>query len=133
MNTSYRLEEYVARMTPEQYARLLAFAEQILADPSGRKTTEVDPDKVDAESKELLGRTQQGLSEQSRTCLRELIEKSEAESLTSEERAEYIALAEQHEDSDATRIRAVARLAELRGTSPAELMKNLGIGIAPGA
>jgi hypothetical protein len=130
MNTSYRLEEFVARMTPEQYARLLAFAELILADPSAENGTEAKRERADAESAELLGRIQQGLPELSRRRLRELTQKSEAESLTPEERAEYIALAEQLEESDAARLQAVVKLAELRGVPPADLVKQLGLGMS---
>jgi hypothetical protein len=129
MNTSYRLEEFVARMTPEQYARLLALAELILADPTAENGTEAERGQANAEAADLLVRTQQGLSELSRRRLRELTRKSEAEELTPEERAEYIALAEQLEESDAARLRAVARLAELRGVSPADLIKELGPGM----
>jgi hypothetical protein len=129
MNTSYRLEEFVARMTPEQYARLLAFAELILADPSAENGTEAKRDRADVESPELLGRIQQGLPELSRRRLRELTHKSEAEELTPEERAEYIALAEQLEESDGARLQAVVKLAELRGVPPADLIKELGLGM----
>jgi len=129
MNTSYRLEEFVARMTPEQYARLLAFAELILADPSAENGTEAKRDRADVESAELLGRIQQGLPELSRRRLRELTHKSEAEELTPEERAEYIALAEQLEESDGARLQAVVKLAELRGVPPADLIKELGLGM----
>jgi hypothetical protein len=118
MNTSYRLEEFVARMTPEQYARLLAFAELILADPTAENGTEAERGQADAEAADLLVRTQQGLSELSRRRLRELTRKSEAEELTPEERAEYIALAEQLEESDAARLRAVVRLALRTSGSP---------------
>ena|SRR5260370_1417424 len=123
MNISYRLEEFVARMTPEQYARLLAFAELILADPSAENGTGAERGQADADAADLLVRTQQGLSELSRRRLRELTRKSEAEDLTPEERAEYIALAEQLEESDAARLQAAVKLADLRGVSPAELMK----------
>jgi hypothetical protein len=130
MNTSYRLEEFVARMTPEQYARLLAFAELILADPSAENGTESEPGQADAEAADLLVRTQQGLPELSRRRLRELTHKSEAEELTPEERAEYIALAEQLEESDAARLQAVVKLAELRGVPPADLVRQLGLGMS---
>jgi hypothetical protein len=130
MNTSYRLEEFVARMTPDQYARLLAFAELILADPSAENGTEAECGQADADAADLLVRTQQGLSELSRRRLRELTHKSEAEDLTPEERAQYIALAEKLEESDAARLQAVVKLAELRGVPPADLIKQLGLGMS---
>jgi antitoxin ParD1/3/4 len=81
-----------------------------------------------AEESELLRRIRHGFPEGLRRRLRELTRLSEAETLSDEERAEYIALAEQREQADAERWEAVGRLARLRGVSVAQLMTELGLG-----
>jgi 1,6-anhydro-N-acetylmuramate kinase len=127
MNSTQRLEEFVARMTPDQYARLLAFAESLLAESSAQSTSDNQP--LAEEAAELLHRIQHSFPESLRQRLRELTHKSEAEALSAEERAEYIALAEQREEADAERLQAVVKLAQRRGISPTQLMKELGIGV----
>ncbi|MCI0486542.1 MAG: hypothetical protein L0229_08065 [Blastocatellia bacterium] len=81
--------------------------------------------KATSES-DLLRRIKNRFPESQR--LRELTRKSEAETLSDEERAEYIALAEQREAVDAERMQAVAKLAQLRGVSPDQLLNELGLG-----
>jgi hypothetical protein len=60
--------------------------------------------------------------------LRELTRKSEVEALTTDERAEYIALAVQREEADAERLQAVIRLAQLRGVPPTQMLEEFGLG-----
>jgi hypothetical protein len=60
--------------------------------------------------------------------LRELTCKSEVEALNTDERAQYIALAEQREEADTERLQAVIRLAQLRGVPPTQLLEEFGIG-----
>ncbi len=119
MNPTQRIQEFVVRMTPDQYARLLAFAEAILNGNAAQSTL--------AEEAELLQRIQQTFPEKLR--LRELTRKSEAEILNAEERSEYITLAEQGENADAERLQSVIRLAQLRGVSPAQLLTELSSGV----
>ena len=125
MNQIERLEAVISRLTPEQYAKLLAFAES-LADTSP-VSDEQETEAVEVTETELLRRIQHGFPENRRRRLRELTGKSEAETLSEEERAEYIALAEEREAADAERLQSVYKLARLRGVSATQLMKELGI------
>jgi hypothetical protein len=128
MHPTQRLEECVARMTPEQYARLLAFAETLLAE--GLAPSERDMAQPAMEIAELQKRIQHAFPDDLRQRLRELTHKSEVEALNPDERAEYIALAEQREEADAERLQAVIRLAQLRGVTPTQLLEEFGIGAA---
>ena len=80
------------------------------------------------ETAALQQRLQHVFPDSLRQRLRELTRKSEEEALTPDERAEYIALAEQREAADAERLQVVLRLAQLRGVPPAQLLEELGIG-----
>src|SRR2546426_4223736 len=126
MHPTQRLEECVARMTPEQYARLLAFAEALLAE--GLAPSEHHMAQQAVEIAELPQRIQHAFPDHLRQRLRELTRKSEVEALNTDERAEYIALAEQREEADAERLQAVLRLAQLRGLPPTQLLEEFGIG-----
>ena len=126
MHPTQRLEECVARMTPEQYARLLAFAETLLAE--GLAPSERDMAQQAVETAELQHRIQHAFPDNLRQRLRELTHKSEVEALTTDERAEYIARAAQREEADAERLQAVIRLAQLRGVPPTQLLEEFGIG-----
>jgi hypothetical protein len=126
MRPTPQLEAYVARMTPEQYARLLAFAEALLAEglpPSARAMT---PQAVEIAA--LQQRLQHAFPDSLRQRLRELTRKSEEEALNPDERTEYIALATQREEADAERLHVVLRLAQLRGIPPRQLLEECGIG-----
>jgi len=127
MHPTQQLEACVARMTPEQYARLLAFAEALLAE--GLVPSERDMAQQAVETAELQHRIQHAFPDNLRQRLRDLTCKSEVEALTTEERAEYIALAEQREEADAERLQAVIRLAQLRGVPPTQLLEEFGIGM----
>ena len=48
MHLTQQLEACVARMTPEQYARLLAFAEALLAESSAPSAHDTVPQAVEA-------------------------------------------------------------------------------------
>ena len=126
MHPTQQLEACVARMTPEQYARLLAFAEALLAEALAPNEGDTAPQAAEAAA--LQQRLQYAFPDHLRQRLRVLTRKSEAETLTTDERAEYIALAEQREEADAERLQAVIRLAQLRGIPPAQLLEEFGIG-----
>ena len=126
MHPTQRLEECVARMTPEQYARLLAFAEALLAD--GLAPSAHDTAQQAVETAALQHRIQHAFPDNLRQRLRALTRKSEVEALNADERAEYITLAEQREEADAERLQAVLRLAQLRGVPPTQLLEECGIG-----
>jgi excinuclease UvrABC nuclease subunit len=126
MHLTHQLEACVARMTPEQYARLLAFAEALLAEGSAPSTHNMAQQAV--ETAELQQRIQHAFPDNLRQRLRALTRKSEVEALTPDERAEYIALAAQREEADAERLQAVIRLAQLRGVLPTQLLEEFGIG-----
>ena len=126
MHPTQRLEECVARMTPEQYARLLAFAEALLAE--GLAPSDRDMARQAVETAELQQRIQHAFPDNLRQRLRELTRKSEVEALTTDERAEYIALAAQREEADAQRLQAVIRLAQLRGVPPTQLLEEFHLG-----
>ena len=126
MNPTQRLEEFISRMTPEQYAKLLAFAESLVAKNSTRNDREAIRQSAEVTEADLLRCIQNSFPEGQR--LRELTRKSEAETLSDEERAEYIALAQQREIADAERLQAVVKLAQLRGVSPDQLLDELGLG-----
>lgn len=128
MDQIQKLEKFVSRMTPEQYARLLAFAESLVAGNSMQSQSDIVSRSPEATEAELLRRIQQGFPENLKQRLRELTVKSEAETLNDQERAEYISLAEQREAADAKVMQALLELAQLRGIPHAELMKELGVG-----
>jgi hypothetical protein len=128
MNQIEKIEDVVSRLTAEQYARLLAFAESLVEENSGQDVSEIVPQATVLTEAELLNLIHHNFPEPQRQRLRELTRKSEAELLSDEERIEYINLAEQRETADAERLQAVIKLAQLRDISPAQLMKELGIG-----
>lgn len=108
MNPAERLEEVVTRLTPEQYARLLLFAESLAA------SHDVPSAKTFAETL--------------RERLRELTRKSEVETLSEAEGAEYIVLAEQLENADAARLEAAAKLSQQDSIPLAEALARLDAG-----
>jgi hypothetical protein len=111
MNQTQRLEEVVTRLTSEQYARLLSFAESLVAETS----------QSDFQSTKTF-------SDGSRQRLRELTDKSESETLTESERAEYIALAEQRENADAARLQEAAQLSKQNNIPLTEALAQLDAG-----
>jgi hypothetical protein len=76
---------------------------------------------------ELFLRINRGLSEEQRRRMEELNEKVEESTITDEEHAELLRLAELAERISVDRLRAVVDLAKLRKISPEALMKQLEI------
>lgn len=70
-------------------------------------------------------RINRGLSEEQRRRVEELNEKVEESTITDEEHAELLRLAELAESISVDRLRAVIDLAKLRKVSPEALMKQL--------
>ncbi|MDQ3688098.1 MAG: hypothetical protein M3430_21235 [Acidobacteriota bacterium] len=113
INPTHRLEleEVVTRLTPEQVARVLSFAESPTAETAA---TDAAPAK--------------SFAEPVRRRLRELTAQSEAETLTEAERAEYIALAEGREAADAERLETATTLAKLHDIPFAQALAELDAG-----
>ncbi len=82
---------------------------------------------------ELLSRVNQGLPEETWQRYRELVERRQAEELTSEQHAALMALTHQIEDAHARRFEALGELARLRRTSLEALMHELDINFPPHA
>jgi hypothetical protein len=74
---------------------------------------------------QLFLRINRGLSEEQRRRMEELNEKVEESTITDEEHAELLRLAELAERISVDRLRAVIDLAKLRKVSPEALMKQL--------
>ena len=76
---------------------------------------------------DLLLRINQGLPEEWRRRLDDLIAKRQAEALTPDEHEDLLRLTDEVEKREAERLAALMELARLRGTSLAALMRRLGI------
>ncbi|NET73963.1 MAG: STAS/SEC14 domain-containing protein [Sphaerospermopsis sp. SIO1G2] len=76
---------------------------------------------------ELLRRINKGLSENTQKRLQQLQAKRQDEQLTPDEHSELIAIVSHIEELDFARVRDLATLAQLRGTSVRVLMQELGI------
>jgi hypothetical protein len=111
MNSTQSLEEVITRLTPEQYDRLLSFAQALAAE------TSLHDDQAIRTFTESL-----------RQRLRELTRKSEAEQLTKAEHIEYIFLAEQLENADAARLEAAALHSKLNNVPLAEALAQFDAG-----
>jgi len=79
------------------------------------------------EESRLLEHINRGMPEDSRRRYRELIERRQGETLTPQEHAELLRLTDEDETRNAERLRALARLAQLRQTTLTALMDDLGI------
>jgi len=110
MNPAERLAEVVTRLTPEQYARLLLFAETLAASQDVQSASR--------------------FPEPLRQRLRELTSKSEEDTLSEGESAEYVVLAEQLENADAARLEAATRLSRQERIPLAEALAQLDAGAA---
>ena len=77
---------------------------------------------------ELLLKINQGIPLEVHERYEELIEKQEADSLEPEEHDELIRLISQIEGTEVQRVEHLTKLADLRGTTLSDLMKQLGIG-----
>lgn len=124
MNQTRTIDAIVSRMSPDQYAALVAFAEK-LVNPGFHH--------LDPEEEALVCFLRTPISEQLRENLRDLTEKSEAETLTDTERIEYLRLAEQLETEQATRLEAAIQLAALRGVEPIAIIREFGVGVEANA
>ena|SRR5947207_9963533 len=105
-----RLDEVIPRLTPEQYSRLVSFAESLASEGANYDESSA------------------GFSDAMRARLRELTLKSKAESLSEEEHAEYVALAEDIEDCDAQRLEAAANLSDLNNIPLAQALAQIDAG-----
>ncbi len=76
----------------------------------------------------LLLKINQGLSLTSQKRFDDLAEKLQSETMTLEEREEFLILTNRIEKQDAKRIELLGKLAEIREKSLDEVMKDLGIG-----
>lgn len=76
---------------------------------------------------DLLLKINQGLPAEVQNRFDELVAKRQDETLTPDEHQELLDLTNQIEQSDAQRVKYLAELAQLRGTSLTGVMKNLGI------
>ena len=95
---------------------------QVVALQARHKTTSLSKNEA-----ELLLKINQGLPTDVQKRFDELVAKRQAEALSSEEHQELLDLTEQIERSDAQRAKYLVELAQLRGTSLAALMRELGI------
>lgn len=116
MNPTQRLEEVVTRLTPEQYARVVAFAE-VLAQQTFEET-------AGGMRRRLARRWPAPLSRR----FRALTAKLEAETLTEAERAELLALSEESERVSLARVEAVGELMRLYHVSHEEALAELNKG-----
>ncbi len=82
---------------------------------------------IDSDETELLLKINQGLPFDTQKRYDGLVAKRKAETLTLDEHQELLGLIEQIEKSDAERVKHLADLARLRGTTLTALMKDLGI------
>lgn len=80
------------------------------------------------EEAELLLEINRGLSPRQQKRFDELAEKLQSETMTPEERDEFLKLTNRIEKKDAKRIEFLSKLAEIRQQPLAEVMKELGIG-----
>jgi hypothetical protein len=113
------LLDAVAQLSTED---LTAFAERVATLRAERVAAHLSHDET-----ALLLRIGRGLPAGVRGRYDELVAKRCAETLSTDEHAELIRLTDDVERIDADRIEALVALAGLRRTSPADLMRSLGI------
>ncbi len=83
---------------------------------------------VSSDEAELLLKINQGLSPKTQKRFDELAEKLQTETMTLEERGEFLKLTNRVEKQDAKRVELLGKLAEIRKQTLDEVMKDLGIG-----
>jgi len=83
--------------------------------------------RLSKEESQLFLRINQTLPEKQARRLEELNEKIEESVLTNDEQAELLRLAKRVEKMWIDRLQAIIELAELRGITPQEMMRQLGI------
>lgn len=124
-------------IAPELESRLRREAAQKGLDPAGYvlkvlgellgKTRAGSTARLDAEEARLLLKINEGLPESTWHRYRELVARRQAETLTSDEHEELIALSDHIEEVHARRLGYLAELAGLRGVSLESLIEELGI------
>ena len=85
------------------------------------------PNRLSTQEAVLLQKINQGLPEEVWQRYRCLVAKRRAETLTSEDHAELIALSDRIDETNARRIEHLAELAQLRESSLDDVMRQLGI------
>jgi hypothetical protein len=108
-----------AQLEAAEFDQFVADVLRLRAQRQGPHVSEVEGD--------LLMRINQGLPPQLRQRLQELIGKRQQESLTADEHAELLRLTDEVEHLEANRLDALTQLAQLRGTTLADLMAHLHI------
>ena len=83
---------------------------------------------ISRDEAKLLLKINQGLSFREQKRFDELAQKLQSESITAEERKEFLKLTNHTENQDAKRIELMGKLAEIRKQTLDEVMKDLGIG-----
>jgi hypothetical protein len=116
------LDELLNGVAQLSLPELERFVSRVIALQAQRKS----PSLPKGES-ELLLKINQGLPLDTQKRYDELVAKRKAETLTPDEHQELLRLIDQIEKADAERMKYMADLAHLRGTSLAALMKDLGI------
>jgi hypothetical protein len=86
-----------------------------------------DAPRLSARETELLLKINQGVPEQLQQRYDALLKKRRRNKLTRPEHQELLALTEQMEQADVERLRSLAELAQLRGLSLPEVMRQLGL------
>lgn len=120
-------EAYNAAPKTRQKKALSAMRQALRTAPARRSTA---PHLSKKESRLFL-KINRGLSETQSERLQELNDKLEFSTVTAEEHAELLQLADLAEQLTVERLQAVLALAKLRKVAPAELMRQLGL--TPGA
>ncbi|MEM7062950.1 MAG: hypothetical protein AAF572_07290 [Cyanobacteria bacterium P01_B01_bin.77] len=111
-----------AGLSPDTY--VLQLLHQNFQSPPPQASSGVQLPKGEAELIQIINRS---LSDADWQRYNALIEKREAEALTSDEQEELIAWSDQLENDNIKRIQAVAALAQLRHTSIDALMRELDL------
>jgi len=116
------LDELLNGVAQLSLPELERFVSRVVALQAQRKSPSLPKDES-----ELLLKINQGLPLDVQKRYDELVAKRKAEALTPDEHRELLRLIDQIEKADAERMKYMADLAHLRGTSLAALMKDLGI------
>lgn len=123
--SSDELLREIQRLGMREIEQLLARILQLRAERSAPSVSSNETD--------LLLQINRGLSEDEAYRYRELMEKRRAGMLTPSEHQELLRLTETAEALQARRVRSLAELARLRGTSLSALVEELGLQPSPDA
>jgi hypothetical protein len=116
------LDELLKGVEQLSLSELEHFVSRVIALQAQRKSPSLPKDEA-----ELLLKINQGLPLETQRRYDELVARRKAETLTPDEHQELLDLIDQIEKSDAERIKYLADLARLRGTSLTALMQDRGI------